>query len=948
MNFPIRLLPAFAAALLCLPPVLWGEGVVNPSGLTAQEYVTGAERLYLDGKYAEAGAMYQKFLDDYGKSQEAADAIRAIRFRHAMTFIHQKKFGDGLEAIETALNQQPPLQTAELQELTFWLGVAQLEEKNFPQARAALEKFITMFPAGAEKNPAYVAQYPTAMKIPEARLLIGSAWLLEEKYPEAASYYAGLEGQLVPDNRSRAVVLQLYSLLQDDQNDAAMKLLASEYPGLEDFTQLVTFQSLTLELGNRWLEAGEYRKAIFCLQRVWSSDRLLTHQEQKLEDLEGRLKAVEADPHSDPYTKLLLGQLIQKVQREIDQFSKIPSFDAALRLRLATAYQAMGRHREAALILEDMLARLPADPLVEKASLSLIQTWFEIERWPKVREAATAFRTKFPGSASIPLALYLEGLAAQKEADFDASLAAFDAILDEHPDSDLAPRALFMKGFTLLLAERNPEAIEQFEKLEKQFPDHELAEASAYWRGMGYSLDKQFAKARTAMDDYLKAYKSGSFAGSATFRKAYCAQQLEDYTKSIRELRAYLKNFPGHEQSSEAKILLGDALMSEGKMDDGLAILKDIPPTDTRFYEEGVFKSAKALKLMEEYDRLLALMTGFQKAHPQSPRVAEAVYQAGWVFRQRNDPEKARKLYWDAIREHGSDPAIRSVDDLFPALAKLYPKDDQEAYLALLGDLQRRAEKSRDNVLAMRTLWARGAALRKSNPDEARALFLQASALANVQTANPLLLADFAQALADSGKPDDATALYRDLIKWNPRAPQKDRALAAIGFAALEKGDDEEAMKIFDRFQNEIAGSREAARVLLARASLEEKRGRKADARKSLEALLALETASGKEKSEALFRIGQLYMAQGKPGLAIPYFQRIYVMHGRWREWVAKAYLRSGEAFEKLKDTDSARRTYQEFALKEDLRDLPESADARQRLEALGGPITDSPTPGNG
>ena len=155
-------------------------------------------------------------------------------------------------------------------------------------------------------------------------------------------------------------------------------------------------------------------------------------------------------------------------------------------------------------------------------------------------------------------------------------------------------------------------------------------------------------------------------------------------------------------------------------------------------------------------------------------------------------------------------------------------------------------------------------------------------------------------------------------------------------------------MKIFDRFQKEIAGSREAARVLLARATLEEKRGKKADARKSLEELLALETASGNEKSEALFRIGQLYMKQGKPGLAIPYFQRIYVMHGRWREWVAKAYLRSGEAFEKLKDTDSARRTYQEFTLKEDLSAFPESADARRRLDALGGPITDSPTPGNG
>ena len=42
-------------------------------------------------------------------------------------------------------------------------------------------------------------------------------------------------------------------------------------------------------------------------------------------------------------------------------------------------------------------------------------------------------------------------------------------------------------------------------------------------------------------------------------------------------------------------------------------------------------------------------------------------------------------------------------------------------------------------------------------------------------------------------------------------------------------------------------------------------------------------------------------------------------MHGRWRDWVAKAYYRSGEAFEKLDDYASVRRTYQELAGREAL-----------------------------
>ncbi len=934
----LLLILAQATASLVVAPQSIAQGVLQAQGLTAQEYYTNAERLYLDGKYAEAAGLYEKFLLDFGQAKDAAEAIRSIRFRHAMCFVHLKKFGDAIEPIQTALQQQPPIQPSEIQELQFWMGVAQMEDKNYPEAREALEKFLKLFPPGAERNPSYVRQFPAAIKIPEARILIGSAWLLEEKYREAGEYFASLKPAMEPDNRSRAIVLQLYSLLEDNQNDAAMKLVEEEYPRMAEITQLVTFQTLTLELGNRWLEAGEYRKAILCLQRVWTSERLLKHQEERLERLQNRLQAVEADPRGDPYTKFLLTQLIQKVKREIENFQKITSFDAALRLRLATAYQSMKRHREAALILEDMLDRMPPDPIVERASVNLVQTWFEIERWPKVVEAARAFATKFPGSPSLPMVLYLEGIAEQKDRRFDDSLATFDKV----PKGDFAPRALFMKGFTLLLAEKNQEAVETFAQFEKKYPDHELAEAAAYWLGMGYSLDKQFAKARDALDDYLRKYKDGQYAGSAVFRKAYCAQQMEDYQTSIRELRSYMRAWPGHEENSEARILLGDALMNEGQMEEGIAAFKGIPKADTRFYEEGVFKTGKALKLMEEYDRLLDLMLAFQKENPRSPRVAEAIFNIGWIYRQKEQPEKAREICWAAIREHGDDPSIRTVEDLFSPLAKLYKGEDAPAqYLALLGDLQREAEKSGRKTLAMRTLWARAAALKKTDPAASQKLLLAASQLADVQTTNPLLLSDFAEALLAAGQEKEGEQMSRDLVKWNPRAPQKDRALANLGFLEMQRGHDREALDLFERFERETLGSPVFGRVLLAKADLEKKRGEKTAALASLEAVLANKYSTGKEKAEALYRIGEIHMTAGRPDLAVPYFQRIYVMHGRWGEWVAKAYFRSGEAFEKLQDSLSARKTYQELTANTDLAIFPESQRAKERLQALGGPLPD-------
>lgn len=917
--------------------------VARAQGMTAQEYLDTGSRFFLDRKYAEAVKVFTDFEAEFGKSTEAAPMLRATRFRLAMALVHLKKYGDAVEAIQKALAETPPLPPADVQELTFWLGAANLQEENFAEARAALEKFIAMFPPGSERNVNYVAQYPAAARIPEARTLIGASWLLEENFAKAAEHFATLEQG--PGDMGRSTVLRLYALLQDGKDDEATKLVQEKFPEMQSMAQLITFQTLVLELGNRWLEKGEYRKAISCLQRVWTSERLLRHQAARLQELESRLEAVEASPRPDAYARMALGQLIQKVKRETEGFEKIESFDAALRLRLASAYQAMKRYREAAIIMEDMLATMPPDKVVEQASVTLVQAWYAIERWPKVVETAQAFAAKFPDSASLPLVLYLEGVALQKENRFPESIAAFDTILRKHASSPFAPRALFMKGFTQLLAEENKDALKSFDSFPKSFSDHEMAEAALYWRGMSYSLDKQFGAARDAMDDYLRKYPDGAFAGAAVFRKAYCAQQLENYQTSIAELRAFLKKYPGHEETAEANVLLGDALMNEGLMEEGIAAFGAIPPEETRFYEEGVFKVAKALRLMEEHDRLLDQMRAFQQQHPRSPRVAEAVYQIGWVYRQKDEPDKARDIYWEAIEEHGADPAIRSVDDLFPALAKLYRGEDQPAYLARLGDLQERAAREKKPVLEMRALWAEAAALRRQDPAAANEKLLAGARLADASSTNPLLLADFADALLAAGRKDEAAAMYRDLVKWNPRAPQKDRALAAMGFLELEDGNEAAALAHFERFQREIPGSRQAGRVLLAKAALLDKRGKADEARAALEALLASQYSSGQEKAEALYLIGASYLKAGKPKLAIPYFQRIYVMHGRWRDWVAKAYLASGEAFEKIDDRESARKTYEELLHAEDLAAMPESGKAKQRLEALGGPAAKEGAP---
>jgi tetratricopeptide (TPR) repeat protein len=290
-----------------------------------------------------------------------------------MCFVQQSRFAEAVPAITEALDAKPPLSPQQVQELTFWLGIANLQNQDQAAARAVLEKFIALFPPGAEKNPLTIRQNPAAARLSEARMLVGTSWILEQNYREAADYYAALKPSLSPEIRGRAVIYQLHALLQLGDNDDAMAVVNEEFPRMQDIPQLISFQTLTLQLGNRWLENGEFRKAIICLQRVWPRERLLKHQAARLEELRTRLAAVGAT--DDSYQKILYTRLVNEVQRETENFQKIENFDTALRFRLAVAYLQMKRYREAALSMSAMLKELPPDKLTEQAAINVVRCW---------------------------------------------------------------------------------------------------------------------------------------------------------------------------------------------------------------------------------------------------------------------------------------------------------------------------------------------------------------------------------------------------------------------------------------------------------------------------------------------------------------------------------------------------------------------------------------------
>ena len=273
------------------------------------------------------------------------------------------------------------------------------------------------------------------------------------------------------------------------------------YQDIASQPQLITFQFLTLDLGNRFLEQNRWLDAIVCFQRVWSRDRLLRHQGDRLAQWK-RERAVAATRPDAILTLPRLDGMAAAAEAEITALTQNTGFDAAVRYRLANAFLQLHRPAEAATILEDMLRALPPDPVVEQSALALMQCWLQAKRWEKAVECAGLYEEKFggqPGNAHHPDILLLMALAQESDTRYTEAAATCAALASRFPDSPAAATAGFKQGFLLLMADQYADGLAVLRAYPAKFPRSPLREDAAYWEGEALAMLGNHEEARACL-----------------------------------------------------------------------------------------------------------------------------------------------------------------------------------------------------------------------------------------------------------------------------------------------------------------------------------------------------------------------------------------------------------------------------------------------------------------
>ena len=91
----------------------------------------------------------------------------------------------------------------------------------------------------------------------------------------------------------------------------------------------------------------------------------------------------------------------------------------------------------------------------------------------------------------------------------------------------------------------------------------------------------------------------------------------------------------------------------------------------------------------------------------------------------------------------------------------------------------------------------------------------------------------------------------------------------------------------------------------------------------------------GEATAISVLSLGEIQMDAGKFAEANAFYQRVFVAYQKYPGVQAKAYLRSGEAFEKLGKMTEAVNTYTEMLHNPNLAAFPEAGDAQKRLNQL-------------
>lgn len=885
-------------------------------------------------------------------------------------------------------------------QVLFVKGASYFNLNDYPNAITALEAYQTSFADGDYINPVRMAlgrsyinkgepdkgievlkglvSSAPAMKA-EAGLFVAEALKKQGKNDEAIS----ILNSVLADGTRSAEGIQAAMMCADlyvakgelDKAGELMEKVKGFATGGDNVAQM---NNIYLKLGDQMLEKKSFREALGAYQLVRRKSEISRIQKEVIAKIEESLK----NPGKGPIrgTKEELEEKLKTNNSLLEELEKRSDYDASLYYRLGRCYFEMNRFWESILAFEVITKEFKEFPQRDRCMFGMIIANAQLKRVSAARKLCEKYISDFPDGADLGTVSEMFGMLAYENGQLSEAVDAFNKA-EGFPKAE-KERLRFLRGNVLFEMQRFDDARTTFELLVNEFPQSPYKDDAMYRVALSYFYQNDSINVSKAIKAYLKENPKGQYVIDARYRLAFIKFQARETDDAMKDLESIVADAPNDQNIGQVYALLGDGYnqkleydkalenfaqaVDKAKSDDVLSYAMD-QATDL-YAGEGKWK-----ELGDMWEKYL-------KTHKDNEE--QELKAVLWISRARvkeNKLDEAKNLLATAIKPKIPNPANEQVEGLIQQLVSLVapkrrarpttaataapaadgaakPADaaPPPAPVVTFEDVEKQLETlltppeaAMNGTAQMRILFAKAwLAKVMREPEKSEKLFTIIIEVAKAEDLSPMLLATVGDNARKKGDLDKATSCYNRLNEFFKDTEYADGAAVGLAEIAFEKNDYDKALELFRKAMVEYEGSSRLLDATRGEARTLYKLKKYDESKKIYENILNTKEWRGEAHAEALLMQGEMLYDQQKWGEAIPFYQRVFIAHQKWKPIMAKAYVQCARAFVKLNrpqelpdrqnsDREAAKLLLIEMTKRQDLQTLPEMKEAQQELSKL-------------
>jgi tetratricopeptide (TPR) repeat protein len=913
--------------------------------------------------------------DGSGGSLNMEQEVESL-YNEAFNLFQEGKYQEAIAKITTLKGKV----SRPFEKVVFVEGACYFNMNDFPKAITALELYVATFPDGESLNSvrmalgrAYLgnkepdkgieilrkvaAEAPEFMA--EAGVVIAEQLRSTDKADEALQILEKvLEGGIQSPSAIQAAMLAADILVAKGEGEKASEMMEKVRGVAGGGENVAQMNNISLKLGDQMLEKKSFKEALGAYQMVRRQSEITRLQKDRLAAIEKSL----ANPGKGPIpgSKEELTARLETEKKLLEEIEKRPDYDASLYYRLGRCYFEMGRFWESLLAFDVIVSEFKTFPQRDRALFGMIIANGQLKRVVQARALCETYISDFPDGANLGEVSEMYGMLAYNSGDMAGAEQSFDKALG-FPKAD-KERLLFLRATVLFEMQRFEDARTCLELLLNANAQSAYKDDAQYRIALSYFYQNDFKSVTKALRSYIEENPKGQYIIDAKYRLAFIKFQGREVEEAMKDLEKLVEEAPNDQNIGQVYSLLGDGYNQRQDFPKALeAFANAVAKAKTDDVLNYAMDNATDLYASEnKWKELADMWQSYYEKHKDNED--QALKAISWISRARvreNKPEEAIKLLAEAIKPKIPNGANQQVEVLIQQLCGLMaPKRRKKPDGTYDGPTFEEKEKELEALITpeeagmngtaqMRILFARAWLARQmKEPAKSEKLFAIIIEVAKPEDLSPLLLSTVGDNARSKGDLEKAAACYERLKSLFPDSEFADAAPVGLAEIAFSKEEYDKAMELYDEAIEKYAASSKLLDANLGKAKTLVALKKWEDAKKLYEQISNTREWRGEATAISLFMLGEIEFQQKNPAGAIPFYQRVFIAHQKWKPWVAKSYLQCAKSFVQLNrpaappereyaDREAAKLFLVQMTKRTDLEDQPEMKEARQLLSTL-------------